>query len=148
VFYLGATGNGVLQEQETYPGYTSDGIFTQQQSGASIQGTYAIDSNGLSGASAQVFLGQLKADGAGGIPSGTIDINTGGTLSLLQIVNTSSNLSTYSINANGRATLQLNPSTDNRNFAGYVVNSTQVIILGIDAASAARLASGAMYRQF
>jgi hypothetical protein len=149
VFYLGATGNAVLQEIDS--GIVSDGSFAQQQSTVfsltSMQGTYAIASSGLSGSFAQVFLGQLqlKADGTGGIQSGTIDINTGGTLTQLQIVNSASNLSTYSISANGRATLILNPSTDNRNFAGYIVNSTQVIIVGIDTG---RVAAGAMYKQF
>jgi hypothetical protein len=47
--------------------------------------------------------------------------------------------------SNGRATLVLNPSTDNRNFAVYVVNSTQVIVMGIDTG---RVAAGTLLRQF
>jgi hypothetical protein len=143
VFYLGATGNAVLQEIDS--GRTSDGSFVQQLSSAfslaSIRGAYVIDSSGLSGSSAQVFLGQLTSDGTGAIPSGAIDINTAGTLIAGEPV-----IGTYSAPAsNGRGALTLNPSTDNRNFAVYVVNSTQVIVVGIDSGS---VAAGALFRQF
>ena len=143
VFYLGATGNAVLQETDS--GIASDGIFAQQQSGAfsltSIQGNYAIAVSGTSGSSRQVILGQVKADGAGTIPSGAIDINTDGTLTPGEAVS-----GTYSAPAgSGRATLTLNPSTDNRNFAVYVVSSTQVLMVGIDGG---RVSSGALFKQF
>jgi hypothetical protein len=145
VFYLSTPGNAVLQETDS--GRTSDGSFAQQQtaafSRASIQGSNALQTTGLSPASpasAQTIAGQLVADGAGAISSGTIDINSAGTPASEAVSGT------YSLPApNGRATLTLNPSTDNRNFAVYIVNSTQVFVLGIDAG---RLASGAMYRRF
>ena len=143
VFYLGATGNAVFQETDS--NIASDGLFAQQQSAAfslaSNQGSYALDSSGLSGSSVQVFTGQLSAGGAGTGSSGTIDINTAGTLTPSEAVS-----GTYSAPAaNGRATLVLNPTTDNRNFAVYVVNSTQVIMVGIDSG---RLAAGALFRRF
>jgi hypothetical protein len=145
VFYLSTSGNAVLQETDS--GRTSDGSFAQQQttafSLASIQGSYALQTSGLSftlPASMQTIAGPLVANGAGQISSGTIDIDSGGT----PVSETVSG--TYSLPAStGRATLTLNPSTDNRNFAVYVVNSTQVIVIGIDAG---RLASGAMYKRF
>ena len=148
VFYLTAPENAVLQETDS--GRTSDGSFVQQQSTAfslaSIQGSYALQTSGLSptsSASAQTIAGPLVANGAGAISSGTIDINSAGTPASETVSGA------YSLPAsNGRATLTLNPSTDNRNFAVYVVNSTQVFVVGIDAPSAARLASGAMYRRF
>jgi hypothetical protein len=145
VFYLSTPGNAVLQETDS--GRTSDGSFAQQQTApfslASIQGNYALQTSGFSSASpssAQTITGPLVANGVGQISSGTIDINSAGTP-------TSETVSgTYSLPAsNGRATLTLNPSTDNRNFAVYVVNSTQVFVLGIDAG---RLASGAIYKRF
>ena len=108
---------------------------------ASIQGSYALDSSGLSGSSVQVFTGQLNADGAGTVSSGTIDINTAGTLTPSEAVS-----GAYTaLSSSGRGTLTLNPSTDNRNFAVYVVNSTQVIVVGIDSG---RLAAGALFRRF
>jgi hypothetical protein len=143
VFYLGATGNAVLQETDS--NIASDGLFAQQQSAAfslaSIQGSYALASSGLSGSSVQVITGQLNADGAGTVSSGNIDINTAGTLTPSEAVS-----GTYSAPASsGRGTLTLNPSTDNRNFAVYVVNPTQVIVIGIDSG---RLAAGALLKRF
>jgi hypothetical protein len=145
VFYLSTPGNAVLQETDS--GRTSDGSFAQQQttafSLASIQGSYALQTTGLSPASpasAQTIAGPVVANGAGAISSGTIDINSAGTPASETVSGT------YSLPAsNGRVTLTLNPSTDNRNFAVYVVNSTQVFVIGIDAG---RLASGAMYKRF
>jgi hypothetical protein len=49
------------------------------------------------------------------------------------------------LGSDGRTTFVLNPSTDNRSFAAFVVNSTQVIIVGIDTG---RVAAGVMLRQF
>jgi hypothetical protein len=145
VFYLSTPGNAVVQETDS--GRTSDGSFAQQQttafSLASIQGSYALQTTGLSPASPpspQTIAGPLVANGAGAIPSGPIDINSAGTPASETVSGT------YSLPAsNGRAMLTLNPSTDNRNFAVYVVNSTQVFVVGIDAG---RLASGAMYKRF
>jgi hypothetical protein len=144
VFYLGATGNAVFQEADS--NIASDGLFAQQQSAAfslaSIQGSYALDSSGLSGSSAQVFTGQLNADGAGTVSSGTIDINTVG----IPLTPSEAVTGAYTaLSSSGRGTLTLNPSTDNRNFAVYVVNSTQVIVVGIDSG---RLAAGALFRRF
>jgi hypothetical protein len=154
VFYFGAAGSAVIQEIDTiHPGIAADGMFTQQQvpippaafSLASIIGNYAIGTNGLSGSNAQVITGQLAANGAGLVKSGAIDINTAGTLTAGEAVS-----GTYILPASsGRSTLVLNPLTDNRNFAVYIVNSTQVFVVGIDnAAAPPRLAIGTMYRQF
>src|SRR6266853_1704856 len=148
VFYLSTPGNAVLQETDS--GRTSDGSFAQQQttafSLASFQGNYELQTTGLSPASAQTIEtieGQMSANGAGAISSGAIDIDSAGTPTSEAISGT------YSLpGSNGRATLTLNPSTDNRNFAIYIVNSTQVFVVGIDAAPAARLASGAMSRRY
>jgi len=148
VFYLSTPGNAVLQETDS--GRTSDGSFAQQQttafSLASFQGNYELQTTGLSAASAasaQTIEGQMSANGAGAISSGAIDIDSAGTPTSEAISGT------YSLpGSNGRATLTLNPSTDNRNFAIYIVNSTQVFVVGIDAAPAARLASGAMSRRY
>jgi hypothetical protein len=146
VFYLGAAGSAVFQETDSiHAGVAAHGMFTQQQSAAftlaSIQGNYAISTTGLSGASAQVVSGQLTSNGAGLVTSGAIDINTAGTLTAGETVS-----GTYILPASsGRSTLTLNPSTDNRNFAVYVVNSTQVFVVGIDSG---RVAAGTLFRKF
>jgi hypothetical protein len=139
VFYLGALGSAVIQETDA--GFSSDGNFTLQQSAAftlaSVQGNYAMETSGVSGASLQDSTGQLAASGAGAITSGSIDTNTGGTLTSGQSVTGS-----YSAPAtNGRSTLSLNSS----NYAAYVVSPSQVNILGIQSG---QLAAGALLRQF
>jgi hypothetical protein len=141
-FYLSGPGTAVVQEIDS--GRTSNGLLVQQQSTAfsltSLKGSYAVQATGLSSTSAQTITGQVSADGAGAISSGNLDINTAGTPVSESVSGT------YAAPAvNGRATLTLNPSTDNRNFAVYIVNSTQAFVVGIDAG---RLASGAMYLRF
>jgi hypothetical protein len=141
VFYLGAAGSAVLQETDA--GHPSDGNFTSQQSAAftlaSIQGNYAIQTSGVSGSSPQVSTGEFASNGAGAIASGSIDINTGGTLAPAQPVTGSYPAPA----AHGRTTLALNSGTPN--FAAYVVSSTQVYILGIQPG---QVAVGALLRQF
>jgi hypothetical protein len=141
VFYLSTPGNAVLQETDS--GRTSDGSFVQQQSTAfSLGSSYTLETTGLSATSVQTIAGQVQvsANSAGTISSGTLDINTAGILTAGQAVT-----GTFSApDANGRATLTLTSSIDSRNFAVYMVNSTHVLVIGIDA----RLASGAMFRQF
>jgi hypothetical protein len=114
---------------------------------ASIQGNYAIATNGLAGATIENITGQIAANGSGVVGAGAIDINTGGTLTTGKAVAGSY----LTPGSNGRATLVLNPTTDNRNFAVYIVNSTlngqlqQVFAIGIDNG---RLAAGNLLRQF
>lgn len=144
VFYLGPVGgNTTAVFQETDSGIASDGNFTLQQSAAftlsSIQSNYAIEASGTSGTSTQAFTGEFAADGAGAIKSGTIDVNTGGSLVPGQAVTGS-----YSAPAaTGRATLTLNSSSPN--YAAYVISSTQVYILEMQTS---QLASGALLRRF
>jgi hypothetical protein len=143
VFYLGQTGSAVFQETDS--SITSDGEFVQQHLGSnpalSSQSSYALDASGLSGTLSQVLVGQLTANGAGAISSGHLDINTAGTLTSGEAIT-----GTYTIpGSSGRAVLTVNPTADNRNFAVYVVNSTQVFLLGIDSG---RLVAGSLLRQF
>jgi hypothetical protein len=143
VFYLGQTGSAVFQETDS--SITSDGEFVQQHLGSnpalSTQSSYALDASGLSGALSQLLVGQLTANGAGAISSGHLDINTAGSLTSGEAVT-----GTYTTaGSTGRAVLTLNPTADNRNFAVYVVNSTQVFLLGIDSG---RLAAGSLFKQF
>jgi hypothetical protein len=148
VFYLSAAGSAVFQETDS--SMADDGIFIQQQSAPfslaspTQVSNYALQTAGLSGASLQTIAGQVTANGSDAIPSGTIDINTAGTLTTAQALT-----GTYTSPAtNGRATLTLTSSTSSRTFAIYVVNSTQVFVVESDPASSALLASGALYRRF
>jgi hypothetical protein len=143
VFYLGATGNAVLQEIDS--SITSDGSFARQQgapfSTTSIQGSYAMQATGLSAGAVQTLQGQLNADGSGKVPSGTVDVSKAGTPPTSDAVS-----GTYSApSSNGRSALSLNPTADIGNFAAYVVNPTQVFVVGIDTG---HVAAGAMYKRF
>ncbi len=144
VFYLGAVGaNTTAVFQETDSGIASHGLFTLQQSApftlASIQGNYAIDTNGATGGSLQVTTGQISANGAGLVTSGSMDINTAGTLITGQAVTGS-----YTApDATGRTTLTLTSTIPN--FAAYVISPTQVYVLGIQSG---QVAVGALLRQF
>jgi len=146
VFYLGGSStSGSAVFQETDSAISSDGIFTQQQSGAftlaSLNGNFAIAASGAAGSASEVFAGELKADGAGAIPSGIIDVNTAGTLSPAQALT-----GTYTAPAaNGRATIILNPAAGARNFAAYVVSSTQIFMMGLDSG---RVSVGSLLLQF
>src|SRR4029077_9684581 len=132
VFYLGATGNAFFQETDAiHPNIASDGTFAQQQSTSfalsQIAGTYAFDTTGLSGASAEVITGELAADGSGGISAGAIDINTAGnTTSDVGITPATNSFSTSSSAERGTVPLSQGiPLNESRNSAVYVVSSTQ-----------------------
>jgi len=146
VFYVGAVGtNTTAVFQETDSAIASDGLFTLQQSApftvASVEGNYALESSGISGAAMQVSTGQIGANGAGTVTSGELDTNTGGTTTppAGQLV---TGLYTAPA-ATGRATLTLNSTS--ANYAAYVVSPTQAFLLGIQPG---QLAAGALLRQF
>jgi hypothetical protein len=147
IFYIVSTVKAVIQE--TDPSIVADGLLLGQQGGpftlASLQGRYALNLNGLTAAGEEDFVGQLATDGAGNVKSGLLDINDFGGL-----LPAEPNSGTYgSVASNGRATMVLNPSTDNRNFVLYFVNSpsqgSQVFVMGTDST---RLATGSLYKQF
>lgn len=147
VFYLGPAGNLQIAQmavvQETDSSIISNGVLMLQSgtlSNASVQISYAMAASGLEGASALVLDGQLTSNGSGVISSGTLDLNTAGSLTLGEAASGS-----YSVSSNGRGTLTLNPSGDNRNFAIYVASPSQVFLLGTDTG---RVAAGAFLRQF
>lgn len=145
VFYLGAVGttptvtNGVFQETDA--GIASDGSLALQQPAAftlaSIEGNYAVETSGSAGASLQVSTGEFAANGAGVITSGSIDVNTAGTLQPGQPVTGNYGAPT----AAGRAALGLNSA----NYAGYVISPTQLYLLGIQTG---QVSAGALLRQF
>lgn len=144
VFYIGPVGtNTTAVFQETDSSITSDGNFTEQQTSpfvlSSIQGNYSIATTGDAGTSPQVIIGQINTNGAGTVTSGSLDINTAGVVTTGQSVTGS-----YSAPSTaGRATLDLNSGTPN--YAGYVVSSTQVYLVGI---GSGQVVSGALLRQF
>ena len=152
VFYMVSTGMAVVQETES--SNVADGLLILQQGGpfaaASLQGTYAWNLAGLTAGGQENFVGQITADGAGKVSSGSLDININDFApagqTLVKQLGGEAVTGTYaSVTATGRATMILNPSADNRNFVLYFVSPAQVFVLGADPA---RVAAGAVYKQF
>ena len=150
VFYLGPTGTAVFQETDAnHPNIVSDGTFSLQQSGSfalsQVVGNYAVYTTGPPGAFAEGVTGQLAANGTGGVSSGIVDLNTAGSATAGVGITTG----TYSVSSSAeRGTLSLNlasPLSQTRNYAVYVVSSTQAFVVGIDSG---RDSSGALLRQF
>lgn len=145
VFYMGEVGSGTTAVlQETDSGIASDGNFSLQQGApfalASVQGNYALQTNGVSAGASQVTSGQIGSNAAGTIVSGVIDTNIGGTTVTLGQATTGS----YSAPAaTGRVTLTLTAGA--QNYVGYIGSSNQIYILGIQPGE---LAAGALLRQF
>lgn len=152
VFYMISTGMAVLQETDA--GNVADGPLLLQQGGpftaASLQGSYALNLAGVAGATPENFVGQITADGAGKVASGSLDININDFAPagqpLVRQLSGELVTGTYtSVGAPGRATMNLNPSADNRNFVLYFVSPAHVIVLGADST---RVAAGAISKQF
>jgi hypothetical protein len=107
-----ATGQANAQDASTFAGTPL----------SALNGTYVFDFSGVHGSNGLSQIGEFKADGAGNITSGSIDINNGGTLSQFPIYVSKTvctpapppaaqppptPFSTYSIGPNGRGTLAL-----------------------------------------
>jgi len=97
---------------------------------AALNGTYVFRASGVD-SSVQPFgvVGEFAADGAGNVSSGTEDLNDAGNVSLQVALSAS----TYSVNANGRGTLQLASASGSSNYAAYVIDSTKLYLIETDA---------------
>jgi len=143
VFYMISPNNAVIQETDS--SIVSDGSLLPQSGGpfsaASFGTSYGFGWSGVNGAGQEEdFVGQSTLDGAGKVKSGLIDINNFGSLIPAEPMS-----GAYTMTSNGRGTLVVNPTTDNRNFVIYLVSPTQVFVVGIDTT---RLTVGSASLQF
>jgi uncharacterized protein YjdB len=143
-FILAASG-GVGRLAEFDGLGTAGGSFEPQDSeafnAASINGNYVFRAGGsnLSG-SPLGEVGMFSADGQGDITGGNIDINDNGTISPPADALTAT---TYTVDAtNGRGTLALASSSGTANYAFYVVDSSKINLIQIDAAAPATALAG------
>ena len=129
-------GNGVAK-----------GTLRQQNSAAfnaaSLTGTYVFRDSGIDSGKnssgvpqATGAVGVVAVDGSGNITSGTEDSNDYGVINALESLNPS----TYAVDSDGRGTLQLINSSGTTNYAFYVVDSTRINFVQIDAAPASAVA--------
>jgi Bacterial Ig-like domain (group 2) len=104
-----------------------------------IKGTYVFRAAGIDtrvGAAGLVDglgeVGMFTANGAGAISSGMEDVNDNGVISG-QVALTPS---AYSVDTNGRGTMQWITASGTTNYAVYVVNSTEIIFVETDSVTA------------
>ena len=118
---------------------TAKGTLTQQNAAAfdaaAINGTYVFRAAGLDtrgnpalGPEGLAVVGMFAADGAGNISGGVDDINDYG------VVNGQNPLSasTYSVDTNGRGSLQLTDASGTATFAMYVVDANKSYFIQTD----------------
>ncbi|HVO79879.1 MAG TPA: hypothetical protein VMT28_04060 [Terriglobales bacterium] len=122
---------------------TARGSFEPQDSEAfdvaALNGNYVFRAGGSDAASLPIGeVGVFAADGEGSITGGHIDINDNGTLSDPAEALTPA---AYSVDATtGRGTLQLATASGTANYAFYVINSSKINLIQIDAAPSTALA--------
>ena len=122
---------------------TAHGTLVQQNPAAfntaAINGTYVFRAAGVdarvsnpNGPEGIAAVGMFAADGAGNISGGVDDINDYG------VVNGQNPLSAslYTMNSNGRGTLQFTDGNGTTNYAVYLVDATQMYFIETDAAPA------------
>ena len=73
------------------------------------------------------YVGQVTANGAGTISSGSIDTNDAGTPAQLTGIT-----GTYSVAGSGRGTMALSSGSNTLNFAFYMVTSTEIFFISTD----------------
>jgi hypothetical protein len=123
-----ATAKGTLAQQNAaaFNAAAVNGIYVFRAAGLDTRGNPANGPEGMA------MVGMFGADGAGNISGGVDDINDFG------VVNGQNPLSaaTYSVDTNGRGTLQLIDGSGTYNYALYVVNASESFFLETDAAPA------------
>jgi hypothetical protein len=151
VFYLASVNTAVFQEADANnPTIVRDGTFAHQQNASfalsQITGNYAIETADLSTTAGEGVTGQIATDGAGHISSGIVDINTAGTTHSGVAIGSTSSYSTSSSAGRGVMALGLATSpAQTRNFAVYVVDSTQAFVVQTDSGQPS---AGTLQRQF
>jgi len=93
---------------------------------SSISGSFGFFLTGATVSGLTDIVGKLTANGSGGF-TGTEDTNIGSTLTTATSIT-----GTYSIGSNGRGTATITVSGTTSNFAFYVVDSSGVLIVGVD----------------
>ena len=117
-----ATGQAVAQDPSKF-------------NALALNSTYVFDFSGVHGSNTISEIGEFKADGAGHITGGSIDVNDNGTPSQLQLTGPS----TYSTidPGTGRGTLTLTTSGSTLHFAFYVVSAGAARFVGTDSLTSA-----------
>jgi YVTN family beta-propeller protein/uncharacterized repeat protein (TIGR03803 family) len=132
-FVLQPNGNGSVIPFDTTTPWDASGIFLKQNtndfSTSDFTGQYSLGFVGIDNAFSRFGLaGAVTANGTANLTDGELDGDDGG-----NYFNGTFNSSNFSVTSSGRGTMSLNVSgVGTGNFAFYVVNSSQLLIVQID----------------
>jgi len=132
-FVLQPNGNGNIIPYDTTTPWDASGIFPKQNtsdfSTSDFTGQYSLGFVGIDNASSRFGLaGAFTANGTANLTNGELDGDDGG-----NYFNGTFSSNNFSVTPSGRGTVTLNVSgVGTGNFAFYVVNSSQVLIIQID----------------
>jgi hypothetical protein len=140
--------NGHMIRYDSTSGEVSSGVLLKQTTSAfslsSITGPYAFGLIGVDGAGGRSGVaGQFAANGTSSF-AGTLDTNDAGTVN--NNLTFSSTIQTLAANGRGTFTDTVTGQGSN-NYAFYVVNATQLLLLETDPISSGSLLSGQALRQ-
>jgi YVTN family beta-propeller protein len=132
-FVLQPNGNGNIIPYDTTSPWDASGIFLKQNtsdfSTGDFTGQYSLGFVGVDNASSRFGLaGSFTANGTANLTNGELDGDDGG-----HYFNGTFNSNNFSVTPSGRGTVSLNVGgLGTGNFAFYVVNASQLLILQID----------------
>ena len=130
-FYMVSPNEAFVVETDTVN--VSIGKFRAQQGGtfsnSSVSGSYGL--NLFTGNTSANLIGQVSADGAGGL-SGTEDINLFSSQSSGVALTSGS---TYSVSSNGRGTAVVNNASGTLHYSFYLVSPSRAFVVGADSSN-------------
>jgi hypothetical protein len=145
---LTSTSDGLMIDETTSANQasTGSGNFILQNTGAfqlpTISGSYVFDFSGLdgnpNGPMPESLVGQLSANGGGQITSGVADLNDGLALSSGVIVGGPFTIDPVYMATSGRGTVTI----EGQSYAFYIVDSTRVRFISINAGGTGPMLSG------
>jgi hypothetical protein len=144
--YTASSGSTLIIELDT--DFLSSGLALPQSTATTPQGTFALNFSGLTNSSGfpeQDVAGQITANSTTNVFSGSISINSAGTVSLgVPLVNGTTMTSPAS-NGRGTATIKTNSGSNTYPLAYYTVDGNTVLVLETDGV---RIMTGTLARQY
>lgn len=144
--YSTSSGNTQIIELDT--GFAASGLALPQSSTAAPQGSFALNFSGLTNASGfpeQDVAGQIAANSTTNVFSGSISVNSAGTVSLGVPLISGSNTTSPAGSGRGTATVKTNLGSATYPLAYYTVDGNTILVLETDGV---RIMTGTLARQF
>jgi hypothetical protein len=144
--YSTSSGNTQIIELDT--GFAASGLALPQSSNAAPQGSFALNLSGLTNASGfpeQDVAGQIAANSTTNVFSGSISVNSAGTISLGVPLINGSNTTSPAGSGRGTAIVKTNLASATYPLAYYTVDGNTVLVLETDGV---RIMTGTLAKQF